>query len=177
MTEPSGLLADHYRALARYNAWMNGKVYAVCADLDEAERKRDRGAFFKSIHSTLDHILLADRYWMGRFTGVRYEVKRIGEDLFDAFDDLRAARDAMDGEILDWAAGLTDAWLVEPLTWTSGIDKQTRTLPRWACVSQLFNHQTHHRGQVHDMLSQAGLSPPELDLIYFIRAPQASRMK
>ena len=154
MTEPSGLLTEQYRAMARYNAWMNDKVYAVCAELDDAERKQDRGAFFKSIHSTLDHILLADRYWMGRFTGTPYETTAIGTDLFDEFAALRDARTAMDRDILAWTECLDDTWLREPLTWTSTIDRMTRTLPRWACVSQVFNHQTHHRGQVTTLLSQ-----------------------
>ena len=154
MTEPSGLLTDHYRAMARYNAWMNEKVYAVCAEIDDTERKRDRGAFFKSIHSTLDHVLLGDRAWMGRFTGTRYETKAIGVDLFDDFGALTEARLSMDQDILRWTEELDTAWLSEPLTWTSVIDKMTRTMPRWACVSHLFNHQTHHRGQVTTLLSQ-----------------------
>jgi hypothetical protein len=83
---------DMFQTFARYNEWMNEKVYAVCAGIDDAERKRDRGAFFKSIHGTLNHLLFGDRAWMGRFTGRKYEIAPIGVDLYDDFSELRADR-------------------------------------------------------------------------------------
>jgi uncharacterized damage-inducible protein DinB len=155
---------DVFRTLARYNHWMNEKVYAVCARIDDAERKRDRGAFFKSIHGTLNHLLFGDRAWMGRFTGRNYANAPIGVDLYDDFLELRAARVAMDQEIIEWTAGLTEAWLREPLTWTSGVDGLTRTRPRRLLVTQLFNHQTHHRGQLTTLLCQMGYDVGPTDL-------------
>lgn len=145
-----------YQTFARYNQWMNQKVYAVCAGIDDAERRRDRGAFFRSIHGTLNHLLFADRMWLGRFTGKKYAIAPMGGDLYDGFDELRAARVAMDQEILDWTAQLTENWLSGTLTWTSGVDGQTRSRSRRLCVSHLFNHQTHHRGQLTTLLCQQG---------------------
>jgi uncharacterized damage-inducible protein DinB len=155
---------DMFQTFARYNEWMNEKVYAVCAGIDDAERKRDRGAFFKSIHGTLNHLLFGDRAWMGRFTGRKYEIAPIGVDLYDDFSELRAARGAMDKDILEWTASLTEAWLGETLTWTSGVDGLTRTRPRRLLVSQLFNHQTHHRGQLTTLLCQMGYDVGPTDL-------------
>lgn len=156
--------AEYARVMAAYNRWMNGKLYALCAALPDAERKRDLGAFFRSIHGTLNHVLWGDRVWMGRFTGRDYGKGRIGLDLFDSFEELTAARQEMDGEIVAWAEALTETWLDEPISWTSGIDGRRRTLPHWVVVMQLFNHQTHHRGQVTTLLKQLGVDPGETDL-------------
>jgi uncharacterized damage-inducible protein DinB len=155
---------DVNRTFARYNHWMNQKVYEVCAGIDDAERRRDRGAFFKSIHGTLNHLLFGDRVWMGRLSGRQYAVAPMGVDLYDDFEELRAARAAMDQDILDWTAGLTEAWLREPLTWTSGVDGRTRSRPRWLLASHLFNHQTHHRGQLTTLLCQMGRDVGSTDL-------------
>lgn len=153
-----------YQTFARYNQWMNGKVYAVCAEIDDGERKRDRGAFFKSIHGTLNHLLFGDRAWMGRFTGKDYAIAPMGVDLYEDFADLRAARIAMDEDILAWSAGLTEERLSENLSWTSGVDGVTRSRPLWLLVSHMFNHETHHRGQLTTLLSQMGhdIGPTDL---------------
>ncbi len=149
---------------AKYNAWMNGKVYAVCSEMEDAARKRDRGAFFKSVHSTLNHLLFGDRAWMKRFTGTPYETRPIGSDLYEDFDALRRAREEMDRDILDWAATLDRNWLQGPLSWTSGVDGVTRSRPAWLLVLHMFNHQTHHRGQITTLLSQQGLDVGSTDL-------------
>jgi uncharacterized damage-inducible protein DinB len=153
-----------YRTFARYNQWMNQKTYEVCAKIDDAERRQDRGAFFKSIHGTLNHLLFGDRIWMGRFTGRQYPIAPMGLDLHDDFSELRAARAAMDQDILDWTAGLTEAWLAGTLTWTSGVDGATRARPCWLLASHLFNHQTHHRGQLTTLLCQLGHDVGPTDL-------------
>ncbi|WP_029058834.1 DinB family protein [Stappia stellulata] len=152
------------QTFARYNTWMNGKLYAACADLDDATRKADRGAYFKSLHGTLDHILLGDRIWMNRFTGNDYPRTAIGTHLFSDFEALAAARRAMDAEIEVFATGLTPDWLARPLIWTSGLDGTTRSQPGWLLVSHLFNHQTHHRGQATTLLSQLGVDIGSTDL-------------
>ena len=145
--------------MAEYNAWMNGKTYEGCARLSDEERKRDRGAFFKSIHRTLNHLVWGDRAWLARFNGKTYGPPGpfAGTDLYDDFEALRAARGEMDQEILTWARGVTQAQLDEPMTWTSKVYGFTQTHPRWVQVVQMFNHQTHHRGQVHAMLTAAGV--------------------
>jgi uncharacterized damage-inducible protein DinB len=132
--------------------------------VSDAERKRDRGAFFKSIHGTLNHLLFGDRVWMSRFTGRRYPNAPIGVDLYDDFSELRAARAAMDQDIIEWTAGLSEAWLREPLAWTSGMDGLTRTRPRRLLVAHLLNHQTHHRGQLTTLLCQMGHDVGSTDL-------------
>jgi uncharacterized damage-inducible protein DinB len=152
------------QTFARYNTWMNGKLYAACADLDDATRKADRGAFFKSLHGTLDHILLGDRIWMSRFTGHDYPRTAIGTHLFPDFEELAAARRAMDADIEAFAEGLTPDWLNRQLSWTSGLDGKTRSQPGWLLVSHLFNHQTHHRGQATTLLSQLGIDIGSTDL-------------
>jgi uncharacterized damage-inducible protein DinB len=154
----------HPHLMAEYNRWMNEKTYAACAGLSDEERKRDRGAFWRSIHSTLNHLLWGDYAWMGRFNGQSYPAPAAGQDLHDEFDRLRDAHRAMDTEILAWASSLTPAWLAEPMTWISRIYGVTQTQPRWIQVTHLFNHQTHHRGQVHTMLTQLGIDIGPTDL-------------
>ncbi|TQV83258.1 DinB family protein [Denitrobaculum tricleocarpae] len=153
-----------FQRYAKYNAWMNGKLYDVCSTLDDDLRKRDQGAFFKSIHSTLNHILFGDRAWMGRFTGRDYEIKPIGVDLYEDFEVLRAARTEMDQDILDWTSGLGRPWLERSLTWTSGSDGKTRSQVTWQLVLHMFNHQTHHRGQLTTLFSQQGLDIGPTDM-------------
>jgi uncharacterized damage-inducible protein DinB len=145
--------------MAEYNGWMNEKIYAGCTKLSDQERKRDRGAFFKSIHATLNHLLWGDRAWLSRFNGKSYPTA-LPED----FEELRTARIAMDEEILTWARAVTPEALAEPMTWTSKMYGFTQTHPRWVQVVQMFNHQTHHRGQVHTMLTAAGLDVGATDV-------------
>jgi uncharacterized damage-inducible protein DinB len=150
--------------MAGYNRWMNVRLYAICAGLTDEARKQDRGAFFKSVHSTLNHLLWGDRNWLGRFSGQAPALPGIGTDLYADFDELRRERDATDTAILAWADDLTPQWLATDYTWKSGIDGLTRTLPFWVLVTQMFNHQTHHRGQLTTLLSQLGIDPGETDL-------------
>ena len=150
--------------MAEYNRWMNQRLYALCAELPDEERKRDRGAFFKSIHGTLDHILWGDRVWLARFNAKSYATAPIGQPLYENFTELRTARAEMDREILEWAHGVTPQWLAEPLTWTSKLYGFTQTQPRWVLVTQMFNHQTHHRGQLTTLLKQIGVDPGVTDI-------------
>lgn len=157
---------EHFHLMARYNRWMNGNLYAVCAGMSDAERRRDVGAFFRSVHGTLNHLLFGDRVWLGRFTGEHFEVKPVGEDLFEEFDALRSERERMDGRLLEWAEQLDPQWLASELQWTSGIDGITRTAPAWTLVMHLFNHQTHHRGQLTTIIKQLGYEPGVTDLAW-----------
>ncbi len=155
---------DSYSLMADYNAWMNRKLYEAAAGLPDAARKRDLGAFFKSLHRTLDHILLVDLMFLARFTEQPLPATGLDEVRHDDFGDLRAEREATDTRILDWIAGLDRAWLAEALTFTSVVDGVTRTLPRWVMVTQMFNHQTHHRGQATVLLKQLGVDPGITDI-------------
>lgn len=156
--------AEYCQTMAAYNGWMNRAVYDAAAHLPDAERKADRGAFFRSIHATLNHVLWGDRTWLPRFNGKSYPTGAIGVDLYDDFGELLDARRAMDDEIAAWAAALDAADLSGALTWFSKVAQREMTRPRWLCVTQMFNHQTHHRGQVTTLLKQAGIDPGPTDL-------------
>jgi uncharacterized damage-inducible protein DinB len=154
---------NYYQLMAAYNQWMNCRLYAVCAEIPDEERRRDLGAFFKSIHGTLNHLLFGDIAWMDRFAG-RPRRYRIGDEICADFDALRAAREAMDESILGWVEALTEAWLEEPLEWISGIDGKTRRIPKRILVTHMFNHQTHHRGQLTTLIKQLGYDPGDTDI-------------
>ncbi len=156
----------HCQLMARYNAWMNTRLYAVCAGLPEAELHQDRGAFFQSIYLTLNHIAYGDLAFLSRFTGTPAVVPEPAVALFDGFAPLRAEREALDARLLAWSAALEPDWLAQPLTYTSKIDGKTRTIARWVLVTHLFNHQTHHRGQVTTLLSQMGLDMGSTDISF-----------
>lgn len=154
------------RRLAAYNRWMNERIFGVCARLSDPARKADRGAFFGSIHGTLNHLLLADRLWMSRFTGTTFTVGGLDEELFAEFDELRQARAVTDGEIEEWAGALTDEKLAGVLEYTSMMNPEPRRFPMALAVAHFFNHQTHHRGQLTTLLSQLGVDYGVTDLIW-----------
>ncbi|GJL83595.1 MAG: damage-inducible protein DinB [marine bacterium B5-7] len=157
---------EYLRAMARYNQWMNEKLYRVAARLDDAERKRDQGAFFKSIHGTLDHILLGDRVWMGRFTGELFTPSALDQNLHDNFTELHAERVRFDAFIIDWIHGLDEEAAMADFEYR-GIDPPTRRrLKLWFAVTHMFNHQTHHRGQITTLLTQAGEDVGPTDLLW-----------
>jgi uncharacterized damage-inducible protein DinB len=156
---------EQARLFAAYNAWMNDKLYTACAALPDEERKRDRYAFFHSIHGTLNHILLADSVWMGRFEGQPFVFKSLDQELHSDFDELRAHRREMDARIDRWADSLTEAALDAKLTFTSVLAKRTSTATLWKLVTHFFNHQAHHRGQLTTLLSQAGVDYGSTDLL------------
>ena len=155
---------DYCRVMARYNRWMNERLYALCAGMPDAERKRDRKAFFGSIHGTLNHLLWGDRMWLGRFVGPACTYPQFGTDMFATFEELAAARAATDRDLLEWAGNVSAEWLARPLTYTSVVDGKTRRLPAAVAAVHLFNHETHHRGQVTTLLKQAGIDPGVTDL-------------
>ena len=154
---------DYYKTMAEYNHWMNQKLYAICAEIPDEKRKENLGAFFKSIHGTLNHLLYGDRVWMGRFIGQPVS-SQLGQDLYTSFDELQQQRELTDRQILLWVETLTANWLSQPLTYTSGVDGKTRTLPTWVLVTHMFNHQIHHRGQLTTLLSQLSFDPGITDL-------------
>lgn len=156
--------ADYTRVMAAYNRWMNQRLLVVCDGIDDTERRRDRGAFFGSIHGTWNHLLYADLAFLSRFTGDPVEVPPLGKELHADFDELASARGALDERLTHWAAGVSEQWLRNPFTYTSKVDGVKRTLPSWLLVVHLFNHQIHHRGQLTTLLTQLGHDPGVTDL-------------
>jgi uncharacterized damage-inducible protein DinB len=158
---------QYVRTMAGYNRWQNESLYAAADRLSDAERKQPRGAFFGSIHGTLNHLLWGDQMWMSRFAGTpRPKAAGIPESvaMVETWDDLKRQRQTFDREIIDWANRLDAAWLEGDLTYFSGAAGREITKPKGLLVSHLFNHQTHHRGQVHCLLTQAGQRPGATDL-------------
>lgn len=160
----------YVQTMARYNRWMNGKVFAASDRLPDVERKADAGAFFRSIHSTLNHLLWGDYIWLGRFIrdtalSKDYPKGSLGIDLHEEWEALKHAREAMDEDILTWAESVEPEWLERDFSWYSSITQSTHTRPAWLLVSHLFNHQSHHRGQVTTLLSQRGIDPGDTDLM------------
>ena len=154
----------HARTMAAYGGWMNGRLLVLCGGLSDADRKRDLGAFFRSIHGTFDHLIYGDVAWMGRFTGSPMPTRKIGEVMHESWNELDAARRAMDRRIEAWAAEITASWLGETMSYVSVNDGKTRTLPRWVLVTHMFNHGTHHRGQLTTLMRQLGIEPGVTDL-------------
>jgi uncharacterized damage-inducible protein DinB len=155
---------DYCQLMARYNAWMNERLYAACAEMPAKERVLDRGAFFASIHGTLNHLLWGDRMWLGRFTGSACDHPAFGADMFEDFDELRRERQETDTAMLQWAGHVTGDWLESTIEYTSKVDGKTRRLPAAVAAVHLFNHGTHHRGQLTTLMKQAGLDPGVTDL-------------
>ena len=164
-------MKQHFRMMAAYNAWANDAVYAASEALGQAERDRDLGAFFKSITGTLNHILVGDRIWMKRFTGEGDAPKTLDTVLFADFGKLRAARQAEDARIKGWVETLDAKALAGRFTYLTVTDMRTVSQRLAPALAHLFNHQTHHRGQVHAMLTALARPSIELDLIYFQRTP------
>jgi uncharacterized damage-inducible protein DinB len=158
----------YVQRMARYNRWQNQNLYGVADRLSDDERRRERGAFFGSIHKTLSHLLWGDRIWMSRLTDVPSPGVGIPQSvsLYPDWDVLRRERATFDDRIIDWADRLDEASLEGDLTWHSAVTKREMSKPKWLLVTHMFNHQTHHRGQVHCMLTQAGGKPHDTDLAF-----------
>ena len=155
--------------MAEYNAWMNDKLYTTCASMPPDALLEDRGAFFKSIYLTLNHIAYSDLAFLSRFTGQPPEVPPLAKDLFGGFENLRVERVSLDIRLKEWSTTLTADWLALPLTYVSKVDGRERTVPRWALITHLFNHQTHHRGQITTLLSQRGIDIGPTDIPFMPR--------
>ena len=147
---------EYCQLLARYNHWMNERLYAVISEFSGEERTRDRGAFFGSMHRTLNHILWGDRIWLSRFTGQAYSVPAFGADTYPDFAELARERTATDTAMLDWTGQLSPAWLAGTLEYRSASDGRMRHLANWIAAAHMFQHATHHRGQVVTLVKQAG---------------------
>ena len=144
--------------------WMDEKIYNVCLEIPDGLRRKDMGAFFRSIHSTLNHIYYGDLAWLERLRDNKFTPRKLGVDLFDNFDELKSSQAKMDGEILNWARTLTPERLNENFDYISNVANFSRALPLWVLTTHMFNHQTHHRGQVTTLIKQLGYEPGITDI-------------
>ena len=172
---------DVLRELARYNRWMNEKLYDAVAGLSGEDRTRDLGAFFGSVLGTLNHLLLADRAWLARFHGDRerfasrdaegrvIEIRGLDQILYPDLDRLRIERERTDDDLQAWVEGLAEADLDAPLRYRTSTGA-SQEHPTWWAVFHAFNHQTHHRGQLTALLTRLGVDPGVTDLVVMLRA-------
>jgi uncharacterized damage-inducible protein DinB len=157
---------------AAYNAWANQRIYDVASGLTKAEFARDTGAFFKSMRGTLNHLLVADRIWLKRFTGEGDAPAKLDTILYIDLPKLRVAREAEDRRLIDWIGSLSEKALAGRFTYMTVTDMRTVSQRLAPALAHLFNHQTHHRGQAHTILTMLGKEAPSLDLIYFQRTEE-----
>jgi len=157
---------EYVQMMARYNAWQNRNLYEAADTLDEAARQKDRGAFFGSIHGTLSHLLWGDTIWMSRFDGWENPSSDIfkSPDFSGEWEPLVAKRREADDQIMSWSGRVTADDISGDLCWFSDAAKREVCKPRALLIAHIFNHQTHHRGQVHAMLTAAGAKPDDTDL-------------
>lgn len=177
-------LIEQYRALARYNSWMNRKLYLLSAALNDDQRKRDRGAFFRSIHGTLNHLLLTDRVQVSRFVaqplvsrdqrGNPIEIRALSQELYPDFEVLRREREETDRFIEGWTQALTPDQIAGDLHYRAMADGNWHRHPKWWAITHMFNHQTHHRGQITQMLQEAGSEPGVTDFMQMMREESRS---
>ncbi len=154
--------------LALYNSKMNQQLYSACSLLPDELRKSDIKLFFISIHGTLNHLLYGDIAWLSRFLGRENDVPTLGEELYADFSELAAARTEWDKKIISWTNTISPEWLGQDFTFVSKVDQQSRTRPAWLLVAHMFNHATHHRGQITAALSQLDVDYGVTDIPFLI---------
>ena len=162
---------DYVRMMAHYNAEMNRRLYAAADRLSDAARRQQRGAFWGSIHGTFSHLLWGDRMWMSRFDGWEPPPVKLPQSgaMVPDYAELRAQRFETDAALEAWASRLAPDGLQGELTWFSGAAGREVTRDKAMLVVHLFNHQTHHRGQAHAMLTAAGERTGDTDLMLVAR--------
>lgn len=165
----------HAQTMARYNTWQNANIFGAASKLTDEQRKADRGAFFKSIHATLNHLVWADHMWLVRFKVKEPpRAKNIAEGLaqYPDWEDLTRARAGLDAFIETWADALSPSDFEGDLEWFAASARMDMVTPKWVAITHFFNHQTHHRGQVHCLVTGYGVMPERTDLPF---APGVSR--
>lgn len=170
-------MKQHFEQFASYNRWANARLYEVALALGEADYRRDVGAFFKSLHGTLNHLLVTDRIWMKRLTGEGNHPDRLDAILHEDRSELALARADEDDRIVKFVASLDEKTIAGTLAYANTSGKRFEQ-PRAEILAHLFNHQTHHRGQAHTILSICtGQGPPSLDLLSMQRGSPAPDLR
>jgi uncharacterized damage-inducible protein DinB len=163
------MMKEYYTMIARYNRWANTRLYGMAARLSDEQYRRNVGAYFGSLHHTLNHLLSADRIWMRRLTGAGDHPDRLNAVLFDDLVSLRTAREAEDARIVTFIDGLCEADFEKQRDYQT-LNGTRQRQPLGEILAHLFNHQTHHRGQAHTVLTILGVVEPDpLDLLVMLR--------
>ena len=159
----------HPNALAAYNAWANRRLHDICAKLSAEEIAQNRGAFFDSILGPLNHILLVDILYRERIEGITSSFSGLNETLHQDLAALSVHQSEEDARWVNLTKGIALGTLDEPFVfWTLGLDNRDRSeVPKHIYFTTLAQHQAHHRGQTHNMVSQTGIKPPSLGYIDF----------
>ena len=157
----------NFQLLSNFNTWANANIFSSCKKLDDTEYKKDRGAFFSSIHGTLNHLLVVDKAYISRIKGKDHGLKSLDQILYEKLFQLEEARIKEDKRLVDLVNSLSEESIHKEITYT-GFETGNTTYTINIILITLFNHQTHHRGQIHNMLSQAGIKPPQIDIPDFI---------
>jgi uncharacterized damage-inducible protein DinB len=158
------------RTMAAYNAEMNRRLYAAAGRIPDATRRQDRGAFWGSLHGTLCHLVWGDQMWMSRFDGWPKPtvIQKQSATLITDFDELQRARFEADEKISAWAGRVTEGWLGDDMLWFSSSAQKELRSPRSFAVTHFFNHQTHHRGQAHALITACGEQTGDTDLFLVV---------
>jgi uncharacterized damage-inducible protein DinB len=156
-----------YPTLAGFNQWATGRIYDCVSVLPEDDYRLDRKAFFSSIHATLNHLLLIDRLWTYRIKNTPLSFSSLGDILYDDFQELRSAQEAENISLIELVNSFSEGGLQARIKYKSseGTPNERQV---WLILTTLFNHHTHHRGQIHTMLTQSGITPPPLDIIHYV---------
>jgi len=158
----------NFQLLANFNAWANTKIISSCKELGDTEYKKDRKAFFSSIHGTLNHLLVVDRLYISRMQETDHGLKSMDQILYENINDLEEARIKEDKRLVGLVNNLSEESIHKEITY-KGFETGNTTYTINMILITLFNHQTHHRGQIHNMLSQAGIKPPQIDIPDFVK--------
>ncbi len=164
----------HFEMLARYNQWANSRLYTMAARLPDEGYRKNVGAYFGSLHRTLNHLLTADRIWMRRLTGTGDHPHELNAILFDDLPSLRTARQAEDVRIMAYVEGLGETDFQSQRDYQT-LNGSPQRQPLGEILAHLFNHQTHHRGQAHAILTVLGVAEPDpLDLLLMLREKRSA---
>ena len=158
----------NFQLLANFNTWANTKIFSACKKLDDTEYKKDRKAFFSSIHATLNHLLVVDRAYISRIEGKVHGLRGLDQILFDNLLQLEKARIKEDKRLVNLVNNLSEKGIHKEITY-KGFETGNTTYTINMILITLFNHQTHHRCQIHNMLSQIGVNPPQIDIPDFVK--------
>jgi uncharacterized damage-inducible protein DinB len=163
-------MQQHFEMLAGYNSWANSRLYDAAASLSDSEYRADKGAFFKSIHGTLNHLLVADQIWMRRFTKTGEAADRLDAILSEDLPGLRRTREIEDKRIVEYIGALNHTDLDGFVSYRRVSSPEEIVQKLAHALAHFFNHQTHHRGQAHAILTALVGKAPELDLLFFQRS-------